>query len=708
MLRNSFLTLMLLGSTNLLAHEQAKHLSEHEQFKSLIEQERQQRQNVVRIEAPDESTYVKALISLHSELLAADKEKLSLVVDVSDAQLTDLQALGFKSEVATKWLAQRDAQLERLAAKKQKQAPQSTSVSTIPGFPCYTTVEGTFAEVEALAAQYPQLVELVDIGDTWEKTQGSGGYDLWVMKLTNKSITKDKPKMFLHSAMHAREYTPAALTLDFASDILTKYDTNADAHWILNENELHILIHMNPDGRKIAEGGILWRKNNNNAHCPQQRPGVDLNRNFTHTWAATEVGSSGEACDDTYRGPSPASEPETAAVEEYVRSMFPDRRGPQETDAAPDDTSGMYIDVHSFSQLILWPWGHTGTQAPNGAALEMLGRKIAFFNGYLPTQAIGLYPTDGTSFDIGYGELGVASIAYELGTEFFQECPVYTSRVRPQNMASLYYASRVLAAPYRLPFGPDITNIEQQASTDSSVTLSLLAIDSRFNNSSGGSLQAQIITEVEYYVNELPSEATNAGTGLTAADGLFNSISEEVEATIDTSNLEDGQHIVYFRAKNAQDNWGPVYARFIEVGGTTQQNVAPSPDIQTDCTDLVCQLDASQSSDDGSIVTYQWRISDDTELEGISVSHTFAAAGSYEVTLTVVDDQGAEANTSQSVTVTEPAAPPTPPAPPPAQPDPTPPTPQPVDSGSGGGSLSFSVVLLLLLSVGRKVLFREK
>lgn len=690
--------------TSMLAGGSAAALA-HEPVKSLVEQERKQRQNVVRLQAPDEQTYVKALISLHSELLAANKEQHYLIVNVSDKQLQELQGFGFKSEVATEWLAKRDEELEQKlhsfsTTEGTHKSQQSTSNDTIPGFSCYATVEGTFSAAQSLASQYPQLVEMIDIGDSWDKAEGNGGYDLWVMKITNQTISKDKPKLFIHSAMHAREYTPAALTLDFATDILENYESNADAHWILNEHEIHILFHMNPDGRKVAETGILWRKNNNVTHCPEGLPGVDLNRNFTQNWGVTTNGSSGEACDNDFRGPSPGSEPETAAVEEYVRGLYPDLRGPEDTDAAPEDTSGMYIDIHSFSELILWPWGHTGAPAPNGDALEMLGRKIAFFNGYVPIQGVGLYPTDGTSFGISYGELGIASIAYELGTEFFQSCAEYENTIRPRNMSSLYYAAKVVSRPYQLPFGADVRSLDVVASNDNSVTLNMLAGTRLFNNNFGGNVTPTNVAEVEYYINETPWDANSAGIGLSAADGAFDNVSEQVEATIDTSALEDGRHILYFRAKDAQNRWGPVTAQFIEVGASAS-NVAPSPSIQIACDDLACQFDASQSTDDGSITSYQWNISDDTQLEGVSVSHTFGAEGTYEIILTITDDDGVEASMSQSVTVTEPAPPPVSPPPPPTNPDPVDPTP-PASSDSGGGSLSFVAMLLLSLFAVRR------
>ncbi len=280
-----------------------------------------------------------------------------------------------------------------MAAKDEKLANAFTSqnITGIPGYSCYETVEETFADAQELAADYPALAGMIDIGDSWEKASGLGGYDLNVLKITNSAISGEKPKLFIHSAMHAREYTTAALTLDFASELLRRYHTDADTRWIVDQHEIHILFHMNPDGRKKAEDGLLWRKNTNTNYCgtSSNSRGADLNRNFTHSWnSTTGVGSSGNVCSSTYRGPTAASEPETQAVESYVRSLFSDNRGPANTDAAPDDTMGLHLDIHSYSELILWPWGDVNTPAPNGPALQTLGRKLAFFNGYNPLNLL--------------------------------------------------------------------------------------------------------------------------------------------------------------------------------------------------------------------------------------------------------------------------------------------------------------------------------
>ena len=59
----------------------------------------------------------------------------------------------------------------------------------IPGYPCYRSVEETYASMRSLGALYPNLVSLLDIGDSWDKMTfgGTAGYDLHVMVLGNRS-----------------------------------------------------------------------------------------------------------------------------------------------------------------------------------------------------------------------------------------------------------------------------------------------------------------------------------------------------------------------------------------------------------------------------------------------------------------------------------------------------------------------------------------
>ncbi|MGR6872871.1 M14 family zinc carboxypeptidase [Pseudomonas sp. HK3] len=539
--------------------------------------------NIYRAYFPNEDIARKAAISFHANLLESNISGGYLILELTDEDKLRLEPFGFKFEPATAFIKQRDQRLLRI----QKDVLSKKNVSTlalssqaasqsIPGYSCYQTVEETFSIAQGMVSANPSLAQFIDVGDSWQKSQDLGGYDIRVLKLTNQNTTGNKPILFINSAIHAREYTTAPLTVEFARWLLDGYGTNADATWLLDAHEVHLMLHTNPDGRKQAETGLSWRKNANQDYCgtTSNSRGADLNRNFTFSWNSTNGGgSSGNQCNDTYRGPSAGSEPEIQALESYVRSIFPDKRGPNVNDAAPTDTTGIHLDIHSYSELILWPWGDSQNVAPNGTAMQTLGRKFAYFNGYTPQQSVGLYPTDGTSDSVSYGELGVPSFTFELGTSFFQNCSTFENTIVPDNLPALVYAAKVVRAPYITPGGPDITNLTINGTSGSGTiapnstgSLAATATDNRFN-SSNGSEATQNITAMEYYIDTPPWTTGAVANVLSATDGSFNSKTEAGNATINTSGLSDGKHTVYLRAKDASGVWGAVSAIFLQVSG---------------------------------------------------------------------------------------------------------------------------------------------
>lgn len=538
-------------------------------------EEEKQTDNLYKAYFPSRELARKAAISFHANLLESNYPGGYLVLQLDAEEMDRLRVFGFRFERATDFIERRNRRLTELQLRASRRGGQAQALS-IPGYSCYETVEETFAAADGLLAARPTLGGWVDAGDSWLKTQGAGGYDIRVLKLTNAATdaaTADKPKLFINAAIHAREYTTAPLVLEFARWLVNGHGSDADATWILDEHEVHLMLHANPDGRKRAETGLSWRKNVNNNHCANTNSrGVDLNRNFSFQWNSTfGQGSSGNACSLTYRGPSAGSEPEVQAVQNYARSLWPDRRGPGLNDAAPADTSGIHLDIHSFSELVLWPWGATNTPAPNGPALQTLGRKFAFFNGYTPTQSIGLYPTDGTSDGPSYGELGVAAYTFELGTSFFQSCSVYNSVIKPGNLPALVYAAKVVRTPYLTPAGPDVTALALAGEASGSgvpagtaVALTASVSDARFNNSNG-SEAVQAIAAAEASIGRPPWHPDAQPVPLQAADGSFDSVTEALSGSLDTAGLPAGRHLVYVRGRDASGAWGAVSAVFLNV-----------------------------------------------------------------------------------------------------------------------------------------------
>lgn len=527
--------------------------------------------------------------SYHSEIREVFYEDGYAVMALTEAKRKTLSTLGYSLSPATAWRTQRKAQINQ--SKTRLQTPDRLSANAesraaIPGFECYQDVETTLENANSLVAQYGTLATMIDIGDSWNKENGLGGYDLWVLQLTNQEVAGPKPILFIQSAMHAREYATAQLTLDFAERLLGEYNINADSTWILDHHDIRILLHANPDGRKIAETGVLWRKNTNANHCPEALPGVDLNRNYTHFWNFDNLGSSADPCAATFRGTLPASEPETLAVEEYVRSLFADNRGPEQGDAAPLDTSGMHLDIHSFGELILWPWGHTEEPPGNADQLTTLGRKFAYQTNYFPTQAIGLGHTNGTSDEVSYGELGVAAYTFELGTTFFQDCNTYENQIREPNLDALKYAAKVVRAPYQLPSGPEIslftTNGNQniQLVQGDQLALNLIADDTLFSDANGAE-PSQNVVSVQLFWNTLPWDDNGATLTLAPSDGIADTPFESFQASFTTKAWPLGRHTIYAQATDAVGQVGPIRAVFVDILTEDPENPG-QPEIPPD------------------------------------------------------------------------------------------------------------------------------
>ncbi len=423
-----------------------------------------------------------------------DPQQQYALIKLNAFEYVELVKLGFKMSLDR-------PRTEQLQTSRQRSPLQRAGIT---GFECYRTVPETFATAAQLAADHPTLAEWIDIGDSWEKTNGATGNDIQVLKITNSAISGPKPKVFAMSAVHAREYATAELNTRFALYLLDNYETNADARWIVDHHEMHLLLQANPDGRQQAETGLLWRKNTNENYCgpTSDSRGADLNRNFEFQWGCCN-GSSTNECSNVYRGASAASEPEVSAIQDYVRALFPDARGDGINDAAPDDTPGVFLDIHSFSELVLYPWGFVNQTTANHESLRTMARKLAFFTDYNPIQITGLTIADGSTIDFAYGELGVASFGFEVGTNFFQDCSSFENTVLPRNLQSLLYTAKAARAPYLLADGPEVIGLgfdNNVVMPGMSVQLVATANDTQFSNTSG-TQPTQIVVGANAYID---------------------------------------------------------------------------------------------------------------------------------------------------------------------------------------------------------------
>jgi carboxypeptidase T len=466
----------------------------------------------------------------------------------------------------------------------------------------YRTVEENFAYMDTLVGLYPNMAEKIDIGDTWCKTHPGqctqpnswNGYDLWVLHITNRDIPGPKPVFWFESGIHSREIATPEMATRFMSWLLDGYNTDPDARWLVDHHDIWVMPMVNPDGHHIVENGEntprMQRKNaDKDDGCTTFLSlGTDLNRNFPFKWACCG-GSSGQSCSETYRGPSAGSEEETVAVLNKIRALVPDQRGPLDTDPAPLTTTGIYQSMHTVAELNLYPWGWTGTGSPNNLEMSNIARHMSAANAYPSGNTYQacqppncLYGVDGDTMDWGYGELGIPSFTTELGGSGFFPSFAEIPGLWNENRGMLIYLAKIARTPYLLSRGPDLS--VASASTPITVTQGQTApLLATANFVWTANQFQQNVGAAEYYIDTPP---WNGGTGIPMqpVDGNFNSPTEQVQATVDSTGLTPGRHILMVRARGATDHmgnqtWGAVSARFIDVlaGGTPTNTVTGTP-----------------------------------------------------------------------------------------------------------------------------------
>jgi len=256
---------------------------------------------------------LEQLVSEYDVFEYANHEEGYVIARLRSADYAALAQAGYRLEI--------DAEQTSQANRVLSYSPQQSS--GIPSYPCYRTVEETYAALAQIAVTYPGLAALVDIGDSWDKVKPGGptGYDLLVLVLSNKARPGPKPRFFLMAEHHARELTTAETATRFAEELVTRYGADPDVTWLLDYYEVHILPLANPDGRKWAEQGYLWRKNTDNTNGCTSVPGygTDLNRNSGFKWGG--AGASTDPCVNLVPdGPG-----------RYKCSIYDRRLGPQRT-----------------------------------------------------------------------------------------------------------------------------------------------------------------------------------------------------------------------------------------------------------------------------------------------------------------------------------------------------------------------------------------
>ncbi len=275
--------------------------------------------------------------------------------------------------------------------------PQLSVLSSINGeYHSYKELE---ADLESLQAAYPALAKLYTIGSSLEKR------NIYALKISdNVTLDEEEAEVLFLGCHHAREWISVEVPYFLGKHLLENYGTDAEVRRLVNQSEIWIVPLVNPDGLEYTIHYYrYWRKNRRlNADGSY---GVDLNRNYGYLWGYDNKGSSPEPGSAVYRGPAAFSEPETRAVRDFfLQKSFQ-----------------AMISYHSYSQVILYPWGYTVTPSTKDSLLRQIASRMSALmepvNGRLyefGQAGAKLYLTNGTTDDWTFGTAGIPSFTIEL------------------------------------------------------------------------------------------------------------------------------------------------------------------------------------------------------------------------------------------------------------------------------------------------------
>jgi len=323
-----------------------------------------------------------------------------------------------------------------------------------------TEVESALA---GLSTAHPTICELITLPNV--SVEGRISHAVRIGKAPANAVDA----YYLTGGVHAREWGSCEILINLATDLCDayasatglayegKYFSAAEVKAVMERINIIIFPCVNPDGRNYAQGGAgLWRKNRNPANSggDQLKIGIDINRNQDFLWDFNTAFAPGAVNDfvastdprvDTYHGSAPHSESETKNIN-YIHDTY--------------TRICWYVDVHSYSEDILYVWGDDEAQVTDSTKTfqnsaynhqrgliggdygeyiadndlsklislsEAFTRTLSEVRGkyYVAKPSFSLYPTSGTNQDYAYsrhldnpGLSNALSFTVEWGTEF--------------------------------------------------------------------------------------------------------------------------------------------------------------------------------------------------------------------------------------------------------------------------------------------------
>ncbi|XP_068560626.1 carboxypeptidase A5 [Cebidichthys violaceus] len=240
-----------------------------------------------------------------------------------------------------------DEEQEEMESAARDAEPRNTDSFD---FSRYHPINEIYSFQDMLVAENPKLVSKIVIGQSYQ------GRPLNVLKFSTGGT--NRPAIWIDTGIHSREWVTQASGTWFAKKIVADYGRDPAVTAILNKMDIFVEIVTNPDGYYYSHtSNRMWRKTrkpNPGSSCV----GVDPNRNWDAGFGGP--GASSNPCSETYRGVTAHSESEVKSIVDFVKSH---------------GNFKAFVSIHSYSQMLLYPYGYTRTPVKDQTELHNLAKK---------------------------------------------------------------------------------------------------------------------------------------------------------------------------------------------------------------------------------------------------------------------------------------------------------------------------------------------
>ncbi len=408
----------------------------------------------IRIETTNLDALRASLEQAGYDVLGTDPDHQTIDVAVSRGELNGLYSRGL-SIVSVERGRPLQARSHDATTTTAGQEMMATAAAVSAG---YLNLDGVVARLQAIAATYPSIAQVVDLTVAYNVAPTFEGRHIYALKISdNAAADEDEPAMLIAAAHHAREISTPVIALEAADRLTTGYGSDPRITAAVDGHEIWIAPVWNPDGYNyVFTTNNLWRKNR---RVFANGVGVDQNRNYALGWSASCAGSTSVGS-ETYKGPSAASEAETRTMTTWSET----------------ERFAKVIDYHSYGREVLY--GYRCLSHPFTSWMQQQAAAISVASGY--DGHTRLPSAEGEHPQWQSGRLGAYAFLIETHTEFQ---PSYASALTE---AATVWPGILAVLERPITVSGHVTDALTGAPLAASIDLPGVAFSNGETNSSGG------------------------------------------------------------------------------------------------------------------------------------------------------------------------------------------------------------------------------